>query len=55
MKVIINRESAIKYALSIANKKSIVLVAGKGHENFQEIKDKKFPFNDKDIINKHLK
>ena len=55
MKVIINRESAIKYALSIANKKSIVLVAGKGHENFQEIKDKKFPFNDKDIIHKHLK
>ncbi|MFN3966624.1 MAG: UDP-N-acetylmuramoyl-L-alanyl-D-glutamate--2,6-diaminopimelate ligase, partial [Endomicrobiia bacterium] len=39
--IIIDREEAIKKALSFAQQSDIVLLAGKGHENYQIIKDKK--------------
>ena len=48
-----NREQAIKTACKLAKKGDIILVAGKGHEKYQEIKGKKFPFDDKQtLINK---
>jgi len=51
--VIENREQAIKTVCKLANKGDIILVAGKGHEKYQEIKGKKIPFNDKrTLINK---
>jgi UDP-N-acetylmuramoyl-L-alanyl-D-glutamate--2,6-diaminopimelate ligase len=35
----------------LARKGDVLLVAGKGHENYQEIKGVKYPFDDKVIIN----
>jgi UDP-N-acetylmuramoyl-L-alanyl-D-glutamate--2,6-diaminopimelate ligase len=42
-----DRREAIKTAVSIANSGDIILVAGKGHENYQEIQGVKFPFDDR--------
>jgi UDP-N-acetylmuramoyl-L-alanyl-D-glutamate--2,6-diaminopimelate ligase len=47
--VIPNREEAIKTAISIADSKDIVVIAGKGHENYQEINGIKTPFDDYEI------
>jgi UDP-N-acetylmuramoyl-L-alanyl-D-glutamate--2,6-diaminopimelate ligase len=44
--VIIDRKQAIKTACRLANANDIVLVAGKGHEKYQEINGEKFPFDD---------
>ena len=45
-----DRKEAIKTAVNLARKEDIVLVAGKGHEKYQEIMGKKFPFDDKEIL-----
>jgi UDP-N-acetylmuramoyl-L-alanyl-D-glutamate--2,6-diaminopimelate ligase len=47
---IVDRKEAIKTAVSLANPEDIVLVAGKGHEKYQEIKAKKYPFDDKQVL-----
>ena len=47
---IIDRKEAIKTALSLANDEDIVLIAGKGHENYQEIKGIKNHFDDKEVV-----
>ena len=41
-----DRKQAIKTALMMSQTNDIILVAGKGHEKYQEIKGKKFPFDD---------
>lgn len=46
----INRKLAIKKAIDMAGENSVVLVLGKGDEQFQTIYDKKFPMLDKKII-----
>jgi UDP-N-acetylmuramoyl-L-alanyl-D-glutamate--2,6-diaminopimelate ligase len=51
---IANREEAIKTACLMAQNKDIILVAGKGHENYQEIKGKRFPFDDREVLAKML-
>ena len=51
----LNREIAIKLALSMIDEKCIVLIAGKGHENYQIIKSKKIEFNDSHVVKKSLK
>ncbi len=45
-----DRKEAIKTAVSIAKKGDIILLAGKGHENYQDIKGVKYPFDDKEIL-----
>ena len=50
--IIKDREEAILKAVSIATKSDIVLVAGKGHENYQEINDIRYPFDDREILKK---
>ncbi len=47
---IADRKQAIRTAIALANDRDIILVAGKGHEKYQEIKGEKFPFDDKEII-----
>ncbi len=47
---IVDRKEAIKAAVSFANKGDIILVAGKGHEKYQDIKGVKSDFDDKQIL-----
>lgn len=54
-KIIEDRKEAIIYALKNAKKNDIILILGKGHENFQEIEGIKYSFNEKKIINNYLK
>ena len=51
---IVNRKEAIKTACALANKGDIILVAGKGHEKYQEIKGVKHQFDDKMILKEFL-
>ncbi|MEE3035423.1 MAG: UDP-N-acetylmuramoyl-L-alanyl-D-glutamate--2,6-diaminopimelate ligase [Bacteroidota bacterium] len=44
--VVVKRDEAISAAHKLSNPGDIVLIAGKGHENYQEINGKKHPFND---------
>jgi len=48
---IVDRIEAIKHAIEIANKKDIIVLAGKGHEPYQEINKEKFPFDERIIVN----
>ncbi|HRG69328.1 MAG TPA: UDP-N-acetylmuramoyl-L-alanyl-D-glutamate--2,6-diaminopimelate ligase [Saprospiraceae bacterium] len=52
--IIEDRSQAIKTACSLSALDDIILVAGKGHENYQEIKGKKFAFDDKQILKTYL-
>lgn len=47
---IIDRKEAIKTAVMMSNAEDIILVAGKGHEKYQDIKGTKHPFDDKEIL-----
>lgn len=47
---IIDRKEAIKYAVEIAGKEDIILLAGKGHEKYQVINDEHLPFDDKAVL-----
>lgn len=49
---IIDRREAIKTACALAQKGDVVLVAGKGHENYQIIKGVKYHFDDKEEVRK---
>jgi UDP-N-acetylmuramoyl-L-alanyl-D-glutamate--2,6-diaminopimelate ligase len=51
---IANREEAIKTACLMAQNKDIILVAGKGHESYQEIKGERFPFDDREVLTRML-
>lgn len=45
-----DRKEAIKTAISLAKPEDIVLIAGKGHEKYQEIKGVKYPFDDREVV-----
>ncbi len=47
---IIDRREAIRYALANAQPGDCIVVAGKGHEDYQEIKGVKYPMDDRDMI-----
>ena len=49
-----NREQAIKTAVRLAKPGDIILVAGKGHEKYQEVQGVKHPFDDKAVLEKVL-
>ncbi|MCB0806490.1 MAG: UDP-N-acetylmuramoyl-L-alanyl-D-glutamate--2,6-diaminopimelate ligase [Bacteroidales bacterium] len=51
---ITDRREAIKTACLMAQPNDIILVAGKGHEKYQEIKGIKHPFDDKQILKEYL-
>jgi len=52
--VIIDRKEAIKKAVKLANKRDIVILAGKGHETTQEINGEKYPFDERKIVKEIL-
>ncbi len=52
---IADRKQAIKTACQMANPNDIILIAGKGHETYQEIKGERFDFDDFKIVKEFLK
>ncbi|QKO30902.1 UDP-N-acetylmuramoyl-L-alanyl-D-glutamate--2,6-diaminopimelate ligase [Caproicibacterium lactatifermentans] len=48
--VVPDRKQAIKYCIDNAQKGDVVVLAGKGHEDYQEIKGVKYPFDERDVI-----
>ena len=50
---ITNRHEAIKMACNLANKEDIILIAGKGHEKYQEINGVRYHFDDKEEVLKY--
>ena len=48
--IIHDRANAIRHAIELATAQDCVLIAGKGHENYQEINGIKFPFNDAECV-----
>lgn len=54
-KIIVNRKKAIKKSIQMLSKNDILLLLGKGHEDYQVINGKKIPFSDKEIVIKYLR
>ena len=54
-KVVLNRSQATEYALSIATGRDTVAILGKGAEEYQEIRGKKFPYSDVDVVRNLLR
>jgi UDP-N-acetylmuramoyl-L-alanyl-D-glutamate--2,6-diaminopimelate ligase len=52
---ITDRKQAIKTACQFASSGDIILIAGKGHESYQEINGERFDFNDYEIVKETLK
>ena len=48
--VIVDRKKAIEKAIAMANKRDLVILAGKGHEPYQEINGVKYPFDERIIV-----
>lgn len=53
-KVIVDRKEAIKTAINMANRRDIVILAGKGHETYQEINGEKNEFDERKIVKEIL-
>ncbi len=51
---LVNREEAIKTACLLASPNDIILVAGKGHEDYQEINGERLPFDDRKVLSEML-
>ena len=47
---IVDRKEAIRKAIEMANKRDIIVLAGKGHEPYQEINHKTYPFDERIIV-----
>lgn len=54
VQIIENRKEAIKKGLQICKKNDILLILGKGHENYQQIGNVKYEFNDKKIVEEFI-
>jgi len=52
---IVDRREAIRTAVMLAKAEDIILIAGKGHEKYQEINGNKFPFDDKQVLSEIFK
>ncbi|WP_242920417.1 UDP-N-acetylmuramoyl-L-alanyl-D-glutamate--2,6-diaminopimelate ligase [Pontibacter liquoris] len=51
---VLDRREAIKTACMLAEPNDIILVAGKGHETYQEVKGVRYPFDDKQVLRETL-
>ena len=54
LKVLADRRQAIDFAICSAESGDSVLIAGKGHEEYQEVMGKKYPFSDKSEVHRSL-
>lgn len=54
VKILVDRREAIKEAVNIAKSGDIIMLLGKGHETYQEIKGVKYPFSDMEELKKLL-
>jgi UDP-N-acetylmuramoyl-L-alanyl-D-glutamate--2,6-diaminopimelate ligase len=54
-KIVVDRKEAIREALQISKSKDIILIAGKGHETYQILRDKKIDFDDRRIAQELLR
>ena len=45
-----DRREAIEMALTIASKNDTVIIAGRGHEEYMVLKDRKIPFKDAEVV-----
>lgn len=52
--IVLDRKQAIGKAIQMAQKDDLILIAGKGHETYQEIKGEIYPFDDKEIAKEFL-
>lgn len=52
--VVLDRAEAIEKAVSIAKKGDVILVAGKGHEDYQIIGNRRIHFDDREVVRKVL-
>ena len=50
VEVILDRKAAIEFALTHADSTDCVLIAGKGHEPYQEVCGQRHPFSDHDVV-----
>ncbi|MFP4698499.1 MAG: UDP-N-acetylmuramoyl-L-alanyl-D-glutamate--2,6-diaminopimelate ligase [Eubacteriales bacterium] len=51
---ILDRKEAIQFALTMADKQDVILIAGKGHENYQEIGNNKIHFDDIEVVEEFI-
>lgn len=54
-KVVVDRKEAIREAIEMANRRDIIILAGKGHETYQEINGVKNEFDERKIVKEILK
>ncbi len=54
-KIILNRSQATEYALSVATGSDTVAILGKGAEEYQELRGRKFPYSDVEVVRKLLR
>ena len=54
-KIVENRQEAIHYAMDIAEKDDIIVLAGKGHETYQEIMGVKYHMDEREIVAEYLR
>jgi len=55
VEVVIDRRAAIRRALSLAREGDVVLIAGKGHETWQQLDGRKLPFDDRRVAAEELR
>lgn len=52
--IVVDRREAISKAIKMMGKRDLVILAGKGHETYQEINGEKFPFDEREIVKEIL-
>jgi UDP-N-acetylmuramoyl-L-alanyl-D-glutamate--2,6-diaminopimelate ligase len=50
VEIILNRKEAIKRGIRLKGNNDILLIAGKGHEPYQEVGNRRIPFSDKEVV-----
>ncbi len=52
VEIVLDREAAIRRAFAVTDPGDVIVIAGKGHETYMEIKGKKFPYSDHAVLQK---